>query len=968
MDYIKKVEEILDILVNDKDSKIYKFLNCTPKNDAEYMNLWIDYITYVYIDEDIGEILLHNANQDDFFFKHHYRKQIEAMFTKHLNKVMNNLSFQPRLEKYLEKYTGDEKILVRKIILIFCHYSISSSVYSNETLISLGRKMNIPDQQIFSLDSDHELFKDKLIELQQNPMESDAASFCRKDLVRNMSIFSIFADLPVSEEELMAFEKTPVLELFDIKRDFLLSDNQGIHEDNISKEEENDDDTDFNLEQYFYESDIKTGDDLVISESEYDETELKPYKNDLEYLYEEGMLYDTLIKIREIDSDEDQKQFNLLTTRARQQKAACAIRLSKSIKAGFTPRLEKFCKKLKLSGIEKKVLLALTINNIFITKDTIDSDPTVAEILYALLESPFDMIKMKKIFHKNEKLVKYNLIQLSSNYDIVEKINGCDVMIDSRLVEYFIGENFDITDYIEGSFLYKSKISFDDVILPKETKNKIISNINGFHLVAEEKKRLEFCKSVSESGNALTLLFLGPSGTGKTMLANALANYLDKKILVSNFNDASRSLSQTSDDRIFSLLFREARMNKAVLFFDESESLLEKRTNTLLTEIQNHDGIVIFATNALSEINEAMRRRINLIAELMDPGPLLRKKIWQIHLPKDIKLDKDVDLDTLSRRYEINGGLIKNAVFSALTQAVNETRSKDPVWKMAHLEYGAKEQLKNRLFMSNLQHHKIPDMGLDKVILPENQKKTINEIISIEKAGKVLDGEWDFHKTFGSRNGIAVLFHGPSGTGKTLTAEAVAYETGKTIKLVNYAQIVSMWAGNTEKALETLFKEVADNNSILLFDEADAVFAPRAVIHDSSDRHSNRQTDVLLSLIEQYDTFAILTSNFIENIDTAFFRRFRYIIEFQIPTSKLRLRLWNTLIPPKLPLDKDVNLEMLANKYSFTGGEIRNAIYRAATSLAVSFEKNRKINMQELIRICNELQQSYGNKQKAIGF
>jgi SpoVK/Ycf46/Vps4 family AAA+-type ATPase len=158
------------------------------------------------------------------------------------------------------------------------------------------------------------------------------------------------------------------------------------------------------------------------------------------------------------------------------------------------------------------------------------------------------------------------------------------------------------------------------------------------------------------------------------------------------------------------------------------------------------------------------------------------------------------------------------------------------------------------------------------------------------------------------------LFHGPSGTGKTCTAEAIAFETGKTLKVVNYVHVQSMWVGETEKSLEALFREVADQDSILLFDEADALFSRRTGVCSSGDRFANIETDVLLGLVERHNTFAILTTNCFENIDSAFFRRIRYIVEFSKPGPDMRGRIWKTLMPPKLPLEESVDLQELADR------------------------------------------------------
>ena len=271
--------------------------------------------------------------------------------------------------------------------------------------------------------------------------------------------------------------------------------------------------------------------------------------------------------------------------------------------------------------------------------------------------------------------------------------------------------------------------------------------------------------------------------------------------------------------------------------------------------------------------------------------------------------------------------------------------------------------------MSSLQDDKIPRKGLDDIIVSQETMNQIRDIIHFEKARKVLESQWGFAETFPDNNGLAVLFYGPPGTGKTLAAEAIAYETGKTLKYVNYAQVLSKYIGETEKALEALFKDVASHESILFFDEADALFSKRIADGTANARYINIEVDILLRQIERNNVFAILTTNFIQNIDQAFLRRMRYIVEFGNPGIDLRIRLWKLLIPEKLPVADDVDFDVLSRMYEFTGGDIKNIIIRAAVNKALNFSEDVRISMQDLLDTCkvyNEIM--LDSKHRKIGF
>ncbi|HKS55147.1 MAG TPA: ATP-binding protein [Steroidobacteraceae bacterium] len=133
-----------------------------------------------------------------------------------------------------------------------------------------------------------------------------------------------------------------------------------------------------------------------------------------------------------------------------------------------------------------------------------------------------------------------------------------------------------------------------------------------------------------------------------------------------------------------------------------------------------------------------------------------------------------------------------------------------------------------------------------------------------------------------ARRGIA-LFHGPKGTGKTLAAFAVARELGINVVRIDLASVASKYIGETEKHLETLFNEAEQSGSVLLFDEADALFGKRSEVKDSHDRYANLEVSYLLQRIESFNGLVILTSNARKNIDEAFLRRLRFVVEFPPP-------------------------------------------------------------------------------------
>lgn len=180
--------------------------------------------------------------------------------------------------------------------------------------------------------------------------------------------------------------------------------------------------------------------------------------------------------------------------------------------------------------------------------------------------------------------------------------------------------------------------------------------------------------------------------------------------------------------------------------------------------------------------------------------------------------------------------------------------------------------------------------------------------------------------------GYRVLFYGQSGTGKTMTASLLGKDIRRDVYRIDLSQIVSKYIGETEKNLESVFKKAESKSWILFFDEADALFGKRTQVQSSHDRYANQEVSYLLQRIEDYPGLLILASNFKNNLDDAFVRRFHAIIHFPVPQPAERLLLWQKAMASSLSLSGDVNLSMLAHQYELTGAGILNAMHFAALS------------------------------------
>ncbi|MBT9523157.1 MAG: ATP-binding protein [Dechloromonas sp.] len=216
----------------------------------------------------------------------------------------------------------------------------------------------------------------------------------------------------------------------------------------------------------------------------------------------------------------------------------------------------------------------------------------------------------------------------------------------------------------------------------------------------------------------------------------------------------------------------------------------------------------------------------------------------------------------------------------------------------------------------------------DSLVLPEAQLAVLRQIAAHLRQRFKVQEEWGFAAQ-GSRGlGLATLFAGESGTGKTLAAEVLAHTLNLDLYRIDLSAVVSKYIGETEKNLRKVFDAAEDCGAILLFDEADALFGKRTEVKDSHDRHANIEVSYLLQRMEAYHGLAVLTTNLKSSLDTAFLRRLRFVVQFPFPDQEQRIALWQRAFPAATPT-RDLDLDKLS-RLSMTGGSIRNIALNAA--------------------------------------
>jgi SpoVK/Ycf46/Vps4 family AAA+-type ATPase len=221
------------------------------------------------------------------------------------------------------------------------------------------------------------------------------------------------------------------------------------------------------------------------------------------------------------------------------------------------------------------------------------------------------------------------------------------------------------------------------------------------------------------------------------------------------------------------------------------------------------------------------------------------------------------------------------------------------------------------------------------VILPRRTVEMLNEALGQVHSYNLIYEDWGLGERHPTGTALAFNFAGPSGTGKTICAEAIANHLGKRLLLVRYAELESMWVGETPKNVAHVFRIAQEEEAVLFFDEADSIAARRSTdVSHGAQRESNTTVNVLLQELERFDGVVIFATNLAANFDPAFERRIRTHVLFELPDADDREKIWRVQLHERTPLADDVDFRDLAQRYDVSGGDIRNAVLKAALAAA----------------------------------
>jgi SpoVK/Ycf46/Vps4 family AAA+-type ATPase len=466
-------------------------------------------------------------------------------------------------------------------------------------------------------------------------------------------------------------------------------------------------------------------------------------------------------------------------------------------------------------------------------------------------------------------------------------------------------------------------------------------------------------QNARDQRSPLRFLFQGPAGVGKKHAAAALCAAEGINLVIADV--AQMLVHGAVEAARLARLFREARLRAAAVYLEHAEALLgtteqaERVRAVFFRALAAFPGLVFLGSLQAWDVPMQSHDAAWFDVVFPRPSSALRKQSWETFLSKNgHAVAADIRLDNLVETFDFTAGKIRQAVAAAHQLAV--MREPDaPEIVTADLYQACRAQLHTRL--TTLARKATPLYTWEDIVLPRGRVEQLQEICAQARYRQQVFEQWGFKHKIALGKSLSALFVGPSGTGKTMAADIIASDLGLDLYKIDLSGVVSKYVGETEKHLGQIFDAAEQSNAVLFFDEADAVFGKRSEVKDAHDRYANMETNYLLQRIEEYEGIIILASNFPKNIDDAFTRRLRFIVEFPLPDEAHRFQIWQQIFPAAMPRGADIDLGFLSRKLKLTGGNIKNIALHAAFLAAAQMGV---VTMEHIIRATKRELQKMG--------
>ncbi len=565
--------------------------------------------------------------------------------------------------------------------------------------------------------------------------------------------------------------------------------------------------------------------------------------------------------------------------------------------------LDTLCSALELTSFERKVLLmcagvemdsSLMALYAKINRDDRRTQPTFGLALGAFHDAHWSALSPSR------PLRYWRLVEVEGG----GSLTGSPLSIQERILHYLAG-----VQYLDDPLRALAK--------PVAAPDQLASS---HQAIAAEIASI--WSRAGREGRLPVIELCGDERPGKRAIAGAACGMLGLQLYVM----AAWTLPHTGAADLSSLMRlweREAILNSSALLLecDEGETPESLPAGALAYLVESARCPLFVSTRTA-------RQAANWAVALFDvtnPTAGEQAEIWRKVLQPEFP-SIDGEVETLVAQFSLNSAAIHSAAGQVMGSVGAGQSSHGAVDLGDRLWDACRTQARPRL--EGLAQRIAPAASWDDLVLPSKQKEVLSHIaVHVRQRAKVYQ-TWGLASKGTRGLGISALFAGPSGTGKTMAAEVLANEMRLDLYRIDLSQVINKYIGETEKNLRRVFDAAEDGASVLLFDEADALFGKRSEVKDSHDRYANIEVSYLLQRMEAYRGLAILTTNRKSALDQAFLRRIRFVVEFPFPEMDERAEIWRRVFPASMPVE-DLRIDRLA-RLNAAGGHIRNIAMGAA--------------------------------------
>ena len=568
-----------------------------------------------------------------------------------------------------------------------------------------------------------------------------------------------------------------------------------------------------------------------------------------------------------------------------------------------------------LAGVE----LDVAVRRELATMATTHNLTAVGSLVSLLCRSPGERAAADGSLGPDGTLTRFALIRVEARADVPRMLRA--VRLDDRVLALLRGQ--DRLDPVLAAMTTTGPVDERALVLEPTVSAQVRALVD----------------AATRDPGAPAPLVTGPAGVGRRSVLVAALGALGYTALVVNVARLPRDATALRD--VGRRLHREAVLAHAVVVLDGLDRFAGEVP--LDEALFDGDAPTVAATAGRIAGQAPQLGRGVVRVDLDVPDESARERLWRAYLPRAAAPDL---ARWAAERYRVTPGVIRAAAVAALSLARARSGDGAAVDLMApDLHEGLRSVLDAKL--ATLGTRITWRQQWDDLVLPDDAIDDIIEFVARVRHRRQVYEAWGLGRKVAKGMGLSALFSGPPGTGKTMVAGLIAHDLGLDLYQIDLSKVVSKWIGETEKNLGELFDAAEAGHAILLFDEADSLFAKRTSVQSSNDRNANLEVNYLLQRLEAFTGIVILTTNHDTAIDDAFRRRLSLRVEFPVPEEAEREKLWAALVGGDLPREPGVDLADLARRFAMTGGYIKNATVRAAFLAA---HEGTAVGMRHLLR------------------